>query len=55
MRLYQPIFAPALELGSFQFDSAHLQLQTHLAPPIMHQNIALIQRHFCYVKTCFEV
>ena len=44
-----------LGLGHFHLDGANLQIQTHLVPKIMHQNIAIILQQFNYSKNLFIV
>ena len=48
-----PICACFLGLGHFHLEGANLQIQTHLEPKIMHQNLAIILQHFNYSKNSF--
>ena len=44
-----------LGLGHFHLDGANLQMQTHLVPKIMHQNLAINLWQFNYSKNSFIV
>ena len=44
-----------LGLGHFHLDGANLQMQTHLVPKKMHQNLAVILQQFNYGKNIFIV
>ena len=45
----------SFQVDIFVLDGENLQMQTHLVPKLMLQNLAIILRHFNYGKNSFIV